>query len=116
MDSLLSKINTSGKVTIKDNKGNVIAGNSLVGTSYKIVVELTNKTYEYTVIVKGDVTGTGTSSISDVAKLYQYLKKKIDMDECYKEAGNVVSIDNEIKINDVAKLYQFIKKKINGLE
>jgi len=38
------------------------------------------------------------------------------MEECYKEAGNVVSTDNEIKINDVAKLYQFIKKKISSLE
>jgi len=75
-----------------------------------------NKKKEYQVIIKGDVTGTGTSNVSDVAKLYQYLKGKIDIESCYIEAGNVVSDDSEIKINDVAMLYQFIKGKINSLE
>ena len=60
-----------------------------------------------------DVTGTGTSTVSDVAKLYQYLKGKVTMDDCYVKAGNVVDSDSTIKVNDVAKLYQFIKGKIN---
>ena len=51
-----------------------------------------------------------------VEKSYQYLKKKIEMDDSYKEAGDVVGTDSQIKINDVAKLYQFIKGKINNLE
>ena len=51
-----------------------------------------------------------------MAKLYQYLKGKIDMEEHYVLAGNVVDTDNEIKIGDVAKLYQFIKGKISSLE
>ena len=70
----------------------------------------------YRVVIKGDVTGSGASTVGDVAKLYQYLKGKITMDEYYKEAGNVVSSDNVIKINDVAKLYQFIKGKITSLD
>jgi len=52
---------------------------------------------EYTAVVKGDVIGNGTSNVSDVAKLYQALKGKIDIEDCYKEAGNVVDTDNEIK-------------------
>ena len=41
---------------------------------------------------------------------------KINMEDYFIEAGNVVNTDNEIRINDVAKLYQFIKGKLNSLE
>ena len=88
----------------------------LVSTGDKIKIYLDNELVsEYDVIIKGDVTGTGTSSVSDVAKLYQYLKGKITIDECYIKAGNVVDSDSTIKVNDVAKLYQFIKGKISNL-
>ena len=88
----------------------------LIGTGDKIKIYLDNKLVsEYDVIIKGDVTGTGTSTVSDVAKLYQYLKGKVTMDDCYVKAGNVVDNDSTIKVNDVAKLYQFIKGKISNL-
>ncbi|MBO5183550.1 MAG: hypothetical protein J6B64_04025, partial [Bacilli bacterium] len=88
----------------------------LVSTGDKIKIYLDNELVsEYDVIIKGDVTGTGTSSVSDVAKLYQYMKGKITIDECYIKAGNVVDSDSTIKVNDVAKLYQFIKGKISNL-
>ena len=90
-------------------------GKLFTGDKVKIYLDETLVS-EYTVSVKGDVTGTGTSTVSDVAKLYQYLKGKIEMDDCYKEAGNVVGTDETIKVNDVAKLYQFIKGKISSLE
>ena len=115
VNDLLSLINTSGNVSILNNE-NVKNGNDLVGTGYTVVVKFKNETKKYKVIVKGDVTGTGTSSVSAVAKLYQYLKKKINMEDYFIEAGNVVNTDNEIRINDVAKLYQFIKGKLNSLE
>ena len=88
----------------------------LIGTGDKVKIYLDNELVsEYDVIIKGDVTGTGTSTVSDVAKLYQYLKGKVKMDDCYVKAGNVVDSDSTIKVNDVAKLYQFIKGKINSL-
>ena len=34
-------------------------------------------------IVKGDVAGDGISSVSDVEKLYQYLKVKIEVEDYY---------------------------------
>ena len=116
VNDLLSKINTSGTIIVRNNKNEVISGNALVGTGTKVIIKLSSGTKEYTLVIKGDVTGTGTSSVSDVAKLYQYLKKKINMEDYFIEAGNVVNTDNEIRINDVAKLYQFIKGKLNSLE
>ncbi len=116
VNDLLSKINTSGTIIVRNNKNEVISGNALVGTGTKVIIKLSSGAKEYTLVIKGDVTGTGTSSVSDVAKLYQYLKKKINMEDYFIEAGNVVNTDNEIRINDVAKLYQFIKGKLNSLE
>ena len=116
VNDLLLKINTSGTIMVRNNKNEVLSGNALVGTGTKVIIKLSSGTKEYTLVIKGDVTGTGTSSVSDVAKLYQYLKKKINMEDYFIEAGNVVNTDNEIRINDVAKLYQFIKGKLNSLE
>ena len=99
----------SSKNTIK-NSGKLATGDTLkLYSNGKLV-------HQYKISIKGDVTGSGNITISDVAKLYQYLKGKITLDECYKEAGNVVSSDSNIKINDVAKLYQYVKGKINNLE
>ena len=103
--------------TIKiTNKNNELKTKGLVCTGDIVSIYLNdNLVISYVVVVKGDVTGTGNSSVSDVAKLYQYLKKKINMEDYFIEAGNVVNTDNEIRINDVAKLYQFIKGKISSL-
>ena len=103
--------------TIKiTNKNNEVKTKGLVSTGDIVSIYLDdNLVISYVAVVKGDVTGTGNSSVSDVAKLYQYLKGKIDMEEHYVLAGNVVDTDNEIKIGDVAKLYQFIKGKISSL-
>ena len=99
------------------NKNNEVKTKGLICTGDIVSIYLDdNLVISYVAVVKGDVTGTGNSSVSDVAKLYQYLKGKIDMEEHYVLAGNVVDTDNEIKIGDVAKLYQFIKGKISGLE
>ena len=104
--------------TIKiTNKNNEVKTKGLISTGDIVSTYLDdNLVISYVAVVKGDVTGTGNSSVSDVAKLYQYLKGKIDMEEHYVLAGNVVDTDNEIKIGDVAKLYQFIKGKLNSLE
>lgn len=95
---------------------NELKTSGLIGTGDKVKIYLSSDLMsEYNVIIKGDITGDGNSKVNDVAKLYQYLKGKIIMDECYIRAGNVVDSDDLIKINDVAKLYQFIKGKIDIL-
>ena len=110
------KISTSGIITVVDKNNNELSNDKLITSGSKVKIELASDTYEYTLSVKGDVTGTGTSTVSDVGKLYQYLKGKITMEDCYIEAGNVVGEEIEIKVNDVGKLYQYIKGKISSLE
>ena len=88
----------------------------LLATSDKIQILLDDIIVsEYVVVIKGDITGDGKINVADVGKLYQYLKKKITMEESFVKAGNIIE-DNEIRITDVGKLYQFIKGKIDNLE
>ncbi len=115
-EQLLKKIHTSGSVTITNSEGNTIEGEDIVGTGSKVKVTLSSTNYEYTVVVLGDLNSDGKVTIGDVSKLFQYLRKKIQMDDYYIVAGNVVSSDNEIKIGDVAKLFQYLRKKIDSLE
>ena len=90
--------------------------NGLIGTGNKVNIYLDDElVVSYIAVVKGDTTGDGKVSVGDVAKLYQYLKKKITMEDHFAIAGNVVDVDDEIKVGDVAKLYQFVKGKINSL-
>ena len=96
------------------NKQNVLIGDNDYLKTGDILYKNPYR-YKNIIVVKGDVTGSGTSTVSDVAKLYQYLKGKITMNKEYVIAGNVVDSDDVIKINDVAKLYQFIKGKISSI-
>ena len=99
--------------SIMNKQGVLIGENDIIKTGD--ILYKNPYRYKNIIVVKGDVTGSGTSTVSDVAKLYQYLKGKITMDKEYVIAGNVVDTDDVIKINDVAKLYQFIKGKISSI-
>ncbi len=109
-------VGSGSAIKVYNNNATVRKTDSALATSDRIYVYTNGRKSDlYNVIVTGDVTGSGSVSVSDVAKLYQYLKEKITMDDIYVQAGNVVSSDSVIKINDVAKLYQFVKHKINSL-
>lgn len=114
VSNLKNKINTNGEVTILNKEGNILKDTDYITTNSKIKIELQNNTYEYTIVVPGDITGSGDIFIGDISKLYQYYKKIITMEKCYIIAGDV-TYDNEIEINDIAKLYQYSKGIIDSL-
>lgn len=113
---LLSKINTSGTINIKDGKsGNPITNDSKIKTGDIIEIALSNKTYTYRASVLGDITGTGDSVIGDVAMLYRYIKNKNSLESYELAAGDIIG-DGQIKVNDVGTLYRYVKGKITTLE
>ncbi len=108
-------INPQGVMIEQKQDGNTFTNldeKLTTGTKYKI--QFNSYIEEYTLMIKGDVTGTGEVSISDVARLYQFYKKKIPMDQVYILAGDIDN-DGTVQVNDIAKLYQFYKKKIPSL-
>ena len=74
------------KVYNHDNKSKL---SGLIGTGDKVKIYLDSTLVsEYDVIIKGDLTGDGETKIGDIAKLYQYFKNVISMDECYIKTGS----------------------------
>ncbi len=114
-ESIINNISTSGKVTVKNKNNTVLSTSDKVKTGDIIEIKLSSTTYKYTVSVLGDVTGTGTINVGDVAKLYRYLKGKDNLDKCYIDAGDILN-DGSIKVNDVSRLFRYVKNKIVNLE
>ena len=109
--NILDKIDTSGEIKIIDNAGKELTSNDNVRTGSKIRIELTTETKEYTVVVLGDVTGTGKITMADVMKTANYLlDNSVIKEECYKKAADVTK-DENIKISDVMKLANYV---LNG--
>ena len=112
-----SKLGISSGYTVKvydKNSSQKTSGNLVTSDIIKIYSGSTLLS-TYQVTIKGDTTGDGKVALNDIAKLYQYYKGKVTMDNIYKLAGNVAGTDDKIALNDIAKLYQYHKGKINSL-
>lgn len=114
VNSLVDNIDTSGNIFVYDKDNNLLENDDNLVTGFNLQIELSNDTYSYTIVVLGDVTGSGNIFIGDISKLYQYYKDTIEMDMCYVIAGDV-TYDGVIEINDISKLYQYYKGTIDSL-
>ncbi len=109
-EEILKKIETTGEITVTDNKGEELTKEDIVRTGSKIKIEINTEVKEYTVSVIGDVTGTGKVTIADVMKTANYiLDNSVIEEECYKIAADVTE-DGNIKISDVMQLANYILK------
>ena len=112
LNDVTSKFNTTGIISIKNKQNQNVTNNIATGNIFKALFGI--ESFEYTVSVKGDVTGTGTINNDDVLQAYKILRKKTSTTKPYEAAADVTN-DNNIKINDIAKIYQFVNGKINSL-
>ena len=114
---LLSKIETSGSINIKDGKSDPITNDSKIKTGDIIEIKMTDKTNTYRASVLGDVSDDGEMDIRDIALVYRYVKNKNrDQFKSYHISAADVTGDGQIKINDVGILYRYMKGKITTLE
>lgn len=105
---LKSLIDTNG--VISHNKTDAAA----VATCDVLSINLGGVIKHYSLVVPGDITKTGSSTVDDVNLLFNYLRNKSTLSECQLKASDTTN-DDSIFINDVAKLYQFVNHKIEGL-
>jgi len=115
--NLKDKIATSGSVVIKGKDNATQADSSLLKTGQQLVITMTNKTYIYTIVVKGDVTGDGKIDINDVSKTYNAYRKDIILTIAEREAGNVAGAqEKDVDILDVSLLYNYVRGDVESLE
>ena len=102
---------SNGEMKVYDNKGNLVADNSYVGTGMKIVATKGNESITKTLSVIGDVTGDGLIRALDISIMKQHLVGKKKLEGAYLLAGDI-NDDGVIKALDISKEKQAIVGKI----
>ena len=110
VSDLLSKVDTSANVKVKNNKGTLLTNTDFVGTGSKIIMEFSGRTEEYVIIVEGDLTGDGIINIADVIKLADHTVTRDVLTDIEQKAGEVTG-DTTLNIADVIKLADYTVDK-----
>ena len=113
VDDFVSSLNivNNGKVKIYDATGTKeVEGNVGTGMLARVMNEYEQSILDMDIVVKGDVSGDGNISVTDLVKVKRHLAKVQELDGVYEIAGNVtetgsVGITDLVKISrDVAKI------------
>ena len=96
---------------LKDVNGNIKSGNSTkVGTGYSITfVKDGMEKFSYKLIVKGDITGTGTLTSRDIASVINYLLGKSELEVPAWQAANI-NDDGDVDTIDLFLMYKLLQK------
>lgn len=105
VNNVLDKIFTDASVSVTDKDGNTMTDYDDVGTGDRVKIYEEEETFgDYTVVIKGDVDGTGKITIKDANELIKHYigNKKLTKNE-YISAGDINN-DGKISINDIVIL------------
>ncbi len=104
-ETLLNKLDITGTFKIYNSSGQFISDfNSKLGTGSKIVI---NDTYEYIVIVNGDVSGDGVIKSNDALLISRHLIGLTQLGDIQRYAADVHK-NGVIKSNDALLISQFL--------
>lgn len=104
------EIKDNGKVKIYDNTGQEeISGNIGTGMKAKVFDEYDYNLLDLDVVVKGDVSGDGNISITDLVKVKRHLAEEENLTGVYEVAGNITDT-GEIGITDLVKISRDVAK------
>ena len=97
-------VKDNGKVKIYDTTGTTeIVGNVGTGMIARVVNEYEENILDLDVVVKGDVSGDGNISITDIVKVKRHLSNNEELTGVYEIAGNITET-GEISITDLVKI------------
>ncbi len=108
LKDFISLINTSGSIEVRNNNNELLSDDSNIGTGSKLKITLSNRVVEYTLSVRGDVTGNGQAKMADVMKIATHIiEGNVISGDAFERAADITG-DGKIKMNDVMKLATFI--------
>lgn len=110
VDEFKELINTNLVVEFYDNSGNLLLGDSLIGTGYRLCLKDLNgvEIYNYYFIIYGDVNGDADINALDVLVLQKYILEIRQLDGLFLKAGNI-SKNGEVPSSlDVLKVQKHI--------
>ena len=104
------EIKDNGKVKIYDTTGTTeITGNVGTGMIARVLNEYDYNLLDLDVVVKGDVSGDGNISITDLVKVKRHLAEEENLTGVYEVAGNITDT-GEIGITDLVKIARDVAK------
>ena len=108
LKDFISLINTSGSIEVRNNNNELLSDDSIIGTGSKLKITLSKRTVEYTLSVRGDVTGNGQAKMANVMKIATHIiEGNVISGDAFERAADITG-DGKIKMNDVMKLATFI--------
>ena len=114
VDNVIKDIVTNGNISIYKNNNEIINKNAKVETGMKVLVYDNNKSYEFIIVVMGDLNGDGDANIRDILAINKYRLGKANLENKYLLAGDV-NKDNIVDIRDIMQINKFRLGKINTL-
>lgn len=106
----INNIVTNGDIVqVIKQDGQVLTENEFVGTGMKLVITKENETIELKICVKGDLSGDGKVTVTDLSALNQTVLKTIALQNEYRVAGDLDENTN-ITATDLSTLNKIILK------
>lgn len=93
---------------IIDNNGSELQLNEIIGTGMKLKL---SESTQYTLVVRGDISGDGNVTTTDLLKAKRHVIGIETLDEMRKKAGDV-NLDGKVTTTDILQ----IKRNIIGIE
>ncbi len=109
-EQIMTEFKDHGKVRVVDKIGDELTGSVKIGTGNRIQVldDAGNVIEEVTVVVKGDVTGSGTIGTLDYIRLRAYLNGNYELKGVYLEAALMINDESNVTELSCIHLREFM--------
>ena len=104
VSSIVNEITTTGTIKVISFQNKVLTDSQYIGTGSSVQITISGTTYYYTVIVTGDVTGSGTVGMGSLTKLANHTFVGGIIKESYFILSGDLNGDGKLSFADVMKL------------
>ena len=108
VDTLTKELSGKYTVTVTNASGSTITGSAKVGTGSKVKVTSGDTSYEYTVIIFGDLNGDSIINSADLLKMRQHLLETNKLSDVFLVAANTTRDNTGINSADLLKMRQHL--------
>lgn len=114
IQALVSKIQTNGQTKVFKGNTQITDLSQKLATGMEIRVSLNNEIVKYKAVVKGDTSGDGEATFTDILEINRHRLNKTLLTGAYLKAGDVTE-DGQVNFADILLINKYRLGKINSL-